>query len=80
MFRVSRLGIWWRHDIWKSENLKFDYLKSEKSFRGEIKNILLVSQVLSFKHKKQTSKNVVDTTFKVWLFQETWNLIGCKLL
>ena len=33
------LGIWWRHGIWISENLKFDYLKNEKSFRSEIKNI-----------------------------------------
>ena len=28
MFHVS--GIWWRHDIWILENLKFDYVKSEK--------------------------------------------------
>ena len=33
-FRVSCLGIWWRHDIWISQNLKFDYLKNEKSFRS----------------------------------------------
>ena len=65
MFRVSCLGIWWRHDIWISENLKFDYLKNEKSFRSEIKTFLLVSQVLSFRHKKQTSKNVADTTFNI---------------
>ena len=39
VFHVSRLGIWWRHNIWISEKLKFDYLKNEKSFRGEIKNI-----------------------------------------
>ena len=38
-----------------SENLKFDYLKNEKSFLSELKNIFLVSQV----------QNVVDTTFKV---------------
>ena len=45
--------------------LKFDYLKNEKSFRSEIKKTLfLVSQVLSFRHTKQTSKNVADTTFK----------------
>ena len=29
------------------------------------KTFFLVSQVLSFRHTKQTSKNVVDTTFKV---------------
>ena len=33
-------GIWWRHGIWISENIKFDYLKNEKSFRSERKNIL----------------------------------------
>ena len=26
-------------EIWKSEKLKFDYLKNEKIFRGEVKNI-----------------------------------------
>ena len=40
------------------------YLKNEKSFRSEIKFFLLVSQVLSFGHQTQTSKNVADTTFK----------------
>ena len=40
VFRVLCLGIWWCHDIWMSENLKFDYLKNEKTFRSEIKNIL----------------------------------------
>ena len=29
----------WRHDIWILEKLKFDYLKNEKSFRSEIRNI-----------------------------------------
>ena len=46
------------------EKLKSSYLKNEKSFRGEIKTFFLVSEVLSFRHKKQTSKNVVDTTLK----------------
>ena len=45
--------------------LKVDYLKNEKSFRSEIKSIFIVSQVLSFRHTKQTSKNVADTTFKL---------------
>ena len=39
MFRVSCLGIWWRHKIWKPEKLKSDYLKNEKSFQIEIRNI-----------------------------------------
>ena len=56
MFHVSCLGIWWRHDIWISEKLKSDYLKNKKSFR--------VLKALSFRHTKQTSKNVMDTTFK----------------
>ena len=45
------------------ENLQFDYFKNKKSFRSEIKNIFLVSQVLSFRDKIQTSKNVADRTF-----------------
>ena len=32
VFRVSCLGIWWRHDIWISEKLKSDYLEREGSF------------------------------------------------
>ena len=42
-----------------------DYLKNEKSFRSEIKTFFLVSKVLSFRHTKQTSKNVADATFKM---------------
>ena len=64
MFRASCLGIWWRHDIWISKMLKSDYLKNAKSFRREIKSIFLVSPLLFFRHTKQTSKNVADTTFK----------------
>ena len=40
-FVIHCLGNWWRHVIWISEKLKFDYLKNEKSFRSEIKNIFL---------------------------------------
>ena len=47
-----------------SEYLKFDYLKNEMSFGIEIKTFFLVLQVVFFRHKKQTSKNVADTTFK----------------
>ena len=44
---------------------KVDYLKNKKSFQSEIQSIFfLVSQVLSVRHTKQTSKNVADTTFK----------------
>ena len=66
MFHISCLGIWWHHDIWISEKLKFDYLKNEKSFRGEIKkHSSLVSLVLSFKYiKTDYQKCVVDTNFK----------------
>ena len=35
-----------------------------KAFKVKQKTFFLVSQVLSFRYKKQTSKNVVDTTFK----------------
>ena len=74
MFRVSCLGIWWRHDIWISKMLEVDYLKNKKSFRSEIKSIFfLVSQVLSFRHTKRTSKNVADTTFKCGNNQFSWD-------
>ena len=63
VFRVSFLDIWWRHNIWISENWKFDYLKNKKSSRSEIKTFFLVSLVLCFRYTKQISKNVVDTTF-----------------
>ena len=33
------LSIWWRPNIWRSEKLKSDYIKNEKSFQSEIKNI-----------------------------------------
>ena len=39
LLRVSCLCIWWPHDIWILEKIKFDYLKNEKSFRNEMKNI-----------------------------------------
>ena len=64
MFAVSCLGIWWRHNIWMSEKLKFDYLKCEKSFLSEIKIFFLVSKMPSFRLTKQSSKYVADTTFK----------------
>ena len=61
---VSCLGIWWRHDIWITEKLKFDYLMNKKNFTSYLKVIFLVSQVLSFRHTKQTRKNVANTNFK----------------
>ena len=42
-----------------------------KSCRSERKNFFfLVSHVLSFRHTKQTSKNVADTTFNIKLILE----------
>ena len=64
MVRVPWLRIWWRHDIWILEKIKFDYLKKEKSLQSEIKNI-------AFRRTKQTSKNVADTTFKNAFIKKT---------
>ena len=64
VFRVSCVGIWWRHDIRIPEKLKFDYLEKEKSFQSEIKTFFLVFKMLFFRHAKQTSKNIAETTFK----------------
>ena len=36
----------------------------KRTFEVKEKTLFLVSQVLSFRHTKQTSKNVEDTTFK----------------
>ena len=57
----------WIFEIWISKILNFDFLKNEGSFWSEIKYIFPSStQALTFTFivKKQTSKNVVDTTFK----------------
>ena len=46
--------------------MTFEYLKRENLIISRMKRdyFFLVSQVLSFRHTKQTSKNVADTTFK----------------
>ena len=36
----------------------------KRAFEVKQKTFFLVSQVLSFRRKKQTTKNVADTTFK----------------
>ena len=36
-----------------------------RAFEVKQKTFLDVSQVHSFRHKKETSKNVTDTTFKI---------------
>ena len=69
-------SIWWGHDIWTSEELKFDYLKNEKSFRSEIKNIFFASQVLSFKHTQTLNRDqisyrmlsVYSVKIELWLY------------
>ena len=51
-----------------SEKLKFDYLMNKKSFRYQLKNFFPCFKSALFKLSKQeTSKIVVDTTFKVFL-------------
>ena len=62
------LGIWWRHEFWKSENLNFYYLENKKSFWSEIKNIFPSFASTLFRLKNQTSKNVVNTTFKITFY------------
>ena len=66
VFFISCLGIWWCHKCWISKILKFDFLENGKSFWNK-KTFSQVSQVLSFKLKKQTSKNVANTTFTLCL-------------
>ena len=59
MFCVLCLDIWWCHDIWISEKLKFDYLINEKSFWSTKKCFPCFT--------KPTSRNVAGTTFKCLL-------------
>ena len=47
----------------KFEDLKFFDIFSRTKRAFEVKNIFLVSQKLSFRLEKQTSKNVVNATF-----------------
>ena len=54
--------------------MTFEYLKSynliisrTKRAFGVKQTFLLVSQVLSFRRKKQTSKNVAETTFNEYI-------------
>ena len=53
----------WHLNIWKVKI----WLSSEREelSKQNKKTLSLVSKVLSFRHPKQTSKNVVDTTFNV---------------
>ena len=52
--------------------MKFEYLElynllfsgTKRAFQMKQKTVFLVSQVLSFRLKKQTNKNVADTIFK----------------
>ena len=47
------------------EKLKFDYLSGmERGFEVKQRTFFLVSELLSFRYTKQTSKNVAATTFK----------------
>ena len=56
--------------------MKFEYLElynllfsgTKRAFQMKQKTFFLVSQVLSFRLKKQTNKNVADTIFKHWQY------------
>ena len=50
----------WHLNIWKFK------IWEQIKLSVEIKTFFLVSQVLSFKHTKQTSKNVADTIIENW--------------
>ena len=58
---------WAFDDVMILEYLKiqnFIISRTKRAFEVKQKTFFLVSQVLSFTHTKQTSKNVADTTFK----------------
>ena len=60
------------NEIWIPKILKFGFLENGKNFWSEIKNIFpsSTSSLFYFRLKKQTSKNVTDTTFKNRGFHE----------
>ena len=60
------------NEIWIPKILKFGFLENGKNFWSEIKNIFpsSTSSLFYFRLKKQTSKNVADTTFKNRDFRE----------
>ena len=47
------MGIWWRHHIWISKKLKFDYLKNENSFWTAISHAYLGPWQISMIFSKQ---------------------------
>ena len=47
--------------------------RTKRAFEVKWKTIFLVSQVLSFRREKQTSKNVAETTFKIVLFSSLFS-------
>ena len=67
-FNISCLAISWRHDIWISKKLKYDYLKNKKSFRSSINLFFLVLKVLLFRQTKKNSKNIADKTSQACVF------------
>ena len=63
-FMLRHLMTWWHLDIRK---VFLIISKTERVFKVKWKAFFLVSKWLSFRHTKQTSKNVADTTFKYHL-------------
>ena len=45
----------------------------------KLKKFILVLQILSFRHTKQTSKNVADTTFNIHIHSPTQQGIELKV-
>ena len=72
MFCGWCLGIWWCHDNWISEKLKFDYLKNGKSFLNEVKNMFPCFTSALTQTYKINYQNVTDTNFKYKLQDGNW--------
>ena len=54
--------------------------RAKRVFKVKWKIFFLVSQILSFKHTKQISKNLADTTFKPSLLHYLWKIFLIKTL
>ena len=65
MFRVSCLGIWLRHDNLNTWKVKIWLSQEQKELpKSNKKHFSLLHKCSILDAKKQTSKNVADTTFK----------------
>ena len=77
-WKVKCLGIWWCYETWIFKTLKFYFLENKNRFWREIKNFFsYFHKCCLLDLKKQTRKNVADTTFKRMDLLKTSMVLKC---